>query len=148
MGKAELIKARYNVARIIGFVIIQAFFFYWVIARFVVKPSFDSSQNLQVLRLIFYFLAAGGFLGIFFLKRIMLQKTPQDDLETLLKKLMTSNIAVFAVCEAPALYGLVLRFIGGPISDFYILTTYSLLLMTIFFPRLSQWEEYTAGVNS
>ncbi len=55
---------------------------------------------------------------------------------------------VLALCEASTLYGLILYFMGGGLKDFYILMAYSLTLFVLFFPRFSQWEEYTAGVQS
>jgi hypothetical protein len=57
-----------------------------------------------------------------------------DDIEALVRWRM-GNIASFVLCEAVALYGFVLRFLGGTLlqaAPFYVC---ALLLMLLFIPR-------------
>jgi ATP synthase subunit C len=58
------------------------------------------------------------------------------------KKLFTVSVVALAMCEAIAIYGLVLFLIGGNRADFYGLAAFSLVAFAIHFPRRSQWEEW------
>ncbi len=149
MDRTELIKKNYNAVRLVGFAMIGSLFFYWMVARFVAPASSSTSQEpVGILRVMFYFLASASFPGILMLKKLFLQKKPQNNLTILLGKLTISSISVMALCETPAVYGLILYFVGGSRLDFYILGAYSLLLFAVFFPRFSQWQEYTSGTTS
>lgn len=52
------------------------------------------------------------------------------------------RIVTYALCEAPALFGLVLFFLGRNPSDFHIFQLISLFFFAAYFPRFSQWEEW------
>jgi len=56
--------------------------------------------------------------------------------------LMTSAIIGYALCESVAIFGLVLFFLTQKSLDFYLFLGLSLTLFAVFFPRLSQWEEW------
>jgi F0F1-type ATP synthase membrane subunit c/vacuolar-type H+-ATPase subunit K len=58
------------------------------------------------------------------------------------KKLFTVSVVALAMCEAIAIYGLVLFLIAGNRADFYSFAAFSLLAFAIHFPRRSQWEEW------
>jgi F0F1-type ATP synthase membrane subunit c/vacuolar-type H+-ATPase subunit K len=58
------------------------------------------------------------------------------------KKLFMVSMVALALCEAIAIYGLVLFMIGGNRADFYGFAAVSLLAFAIYFPRRSQWEDW------
>lgn len=58
------------------------------------------------------------------------------------KKLFTVSVVALTMCEAIAIYGLVLFLIGGNRADFYGFAAFSLLAFAIHFPRRSKWEEW------
>ena len=145
MEKFDILKKEYRLVYLQGLVMAGAPFLYWVLIQFFIQSSRSSNESITLLRYALYFMAAIHLIAIFFLKKILLQKKPQDALIVLVGKLKRSAMTTLALCEAPALYGLVLYFIGGSRVDFYILVIYSLMLFGAFFPRLSQWEKYTAG---
>ena len=63
------------------------------------------------------------------------------------QKLLNAAIVSYAFCEAPALYGLVLFFIGKEKFDFYLLSAISIISFAIYFPRYHQWEEWMKTAN-
>ena len=147
MDRFEVLRKEYRVIVLIGMPLVSSLFIYWLLIQFIIPPPQASQRAGDSLRYVIYFLAAINVAGILFLKKIFLQKKSQDHLTTLVAKLRISTIVTFALCEAPAIYGLLLYIIGGSRKDFYALAVYSLLLFAVFFPRLNQWQEYTASAT-
>ena len=101
-----------------------------------------SFPEIQILRYILYGPALFQVLTIQVLQRTLLKKAPGGELQVLAGKLSTSAIVIYALCETPAIYGLVLFLLAGLYQDFYLLLAYSLGLLLIHFPRYSRWEEW------
>ena len=57
-------------------------------------------------------------------------------------KLSTAAIITFALCEIPAVFGLVLYFLGRNATDFYLFLIISMFFFANHFPKFSQWEEW------
>jgi hypothetical protein len=57
--------------------------------------------------------------------------------------LATAAVITYALCEVPAIFGLVLFVLGRDVSDFYLFLIISLLSFSIHFPKFSQWEEWS-----
>jgi F0F1-type ATP synthase membrane subunit c/vacuolar-type H+-ATPase subunit K len=53
----------------------------------------------------------------------------------------TQSVVELALAEAIAVQGLVLFMVGGQPMDFYGFAAVSLLVLAVYFPRLSRWEE-------
>ena len=145
MTGPEALTKDYMVIRLIGFSMISILFVCWALTQFVHLPGKTSQDAIVWIRCLLYLIAAASFATIVFLKKIFLQKNPQDNLSTLITKLKMSAIITFGICETPGIYGLVLYFIGGSRTDFYVLAVYSLVLFAIFYPRINQWEEHVAS---
>jgi hypothetical protein len=62
-----------------------------------------------------------------------------------LRALATLAIVRAAVCEVPAIAGLLLFLLTGCRADFYALAVFSLVLEIYNFPRLQAWEEKLRG---
>jgi len=60
----------------------------------------------------------------------------------LVQRLLTASIVALAMCEAIAIYGLVLFLVGGQRLDFYGFAAFALLAFAAYFPRRSQWEAW------
>ena len=58
----------------------------------------------------------------------------------LVPRLLTASIVALAMCEAIAIYGLVLFLLGGRRADFYGFAAFALVGFAVYFPRRSQWE--------
>ncbi len=61
---------------------------------------------------------------------------------TLIARLLTLSIVRLAICKAIAIFGVVLFFLGGRWPDFYGFGLASLAASAVYFPRLSQREDW------
>lgn len=61
--------------------------------------------------------------------------------EETIKSLTILAVSKAAICEVPAVAGLVMFLLTGFRADFYLLVVFSLALEVYHFPRLGQWEE-------
>ncbi len=59
----------------------------------------------------------------------------------LVGRLQTSAIVALALCEAVALYGLVLFMLSGRAIDYYIFAALALVGFVLYFPRQEAWQE-------
>jgi ATP synthase subunit C len=111
--------------------------------------GFFPVARLDVLRIVLVAMAVANLVVI----RILVPKllaTPAKGVEirgqprasAVVKKLFTASVFALAMCEAVAIYGLVLFLIGGNRADFYGFAAFSLVAFAIHFPRRSQWEEW------
>jgi len=57
-------------------------------------------------------------------------------------RLTTAAVVTYALCETPAIFGLVLFFMGRNSSDFHLFLLISLFFFAVYFPKYSQWEEW------
>ncbi len=62
-------------------------------------------------------------------------------------RLVSASTISFALCEAIAIYGLVLFLINGARRDFYIFFCLSLLAFAVHFPREERWLEWTRKIK-
>lgn len=106
-------------------------------------PMSQSGPLLDNLRFISVFFAFAAYFIINYLRKKLLVKKPGDSHETLLAKLGLANLVCLALCEIPALFGLVLFFFSGNPRDFYPLAVISLLLFYAFFPRYPFWAVWS-----
>lgn len=59
-----------------------------------------------------------------------------------IQRLVTAAIISFALSESVAIYGLVLFFIQGDMTDLYLFLLLSLFYFSIFFPKYGAWEAW------
>jgi hypothetical protein len=60
----------------------------------------------------------------------------------LVQRLLTASLVTLAMCQAIAIYGLVLFLLGGQRADFYGFAAFALVGFAVYFPRRSQWEAW------
>ena len=104
--------------------------------------------NTSTLRFFFYALAVIQVIIIRVLRGFLLRKPPSASTKTLISRLYTTSILIFALCEVPVLFGLVLFFMSGFYRDFYVLLFVSFFLMFMFFPKYNNWADWLKGSNS
>jgi hypothetical protein len=75
------------------------------------------------------------------IRGILLQGKSGEDARVRLQRLQRASIFTTALCEVPAVLGLVLLVIGGSRTDFYALLALSAVMLAAYFPRLSPWQE-------
>ncbi|HET6364271.1 MAG TPA: hypothetical protein VFG02_04425 [Nitrospirota bacterium] len=62
-----------------------------------------------------------------------------------IQRLMTAAVITYAFCELIAVLGLVLYFLGGSPTDFYVFMLISLFFFSLYFPKYGRWEEWMIG---
>ena len=103
--------------------------------------------NTVTLRYFFYALAVIQVIIIRVLRGFLLRKPPSASAKTLIRRLYTTSILIFALCEVPVLFGLVLFLMSGFYKDFYVLLFVSSFLMFMFFPKYNNWADWVKGNN-
>ena len=96
-----------------------------------------------ILKYFFYILGASAIVALkAVLPRLDVKKPTQEETAGLL---MLLAILRAAVCELPAVSGLILFILTGYYRDFYLLALFSIALEIFYFPRLGAWEERLRG---
>jgi hypothetical protein len=134
------LKARYLAVNFIGLAMIAAVFVYagvveflkWRYAPFAGFARFYP-HTISLLKFAFLALAAAQYGIIKALQKILPAKTADN--------LAQAAVITFALCEAVALFGLVLFLLAGNAMDFYVFMIISLGFFYLFFPKYAQWEE-------
>lgn len=148
----EDLKKPYRTTALISSAIIASLFIYIVVtviikAQYVSFEGFASSFNLTPLRYGLYVLALIQLMIIIKIRGILFKKTSFENIEEVIIKLSRTSIITSALCEVPALFGLILFLLGGSSRDFYILVIWSGFLFLLYFPRYSNWEKWAKSVR-
>jgi F0F1-type ATP synthase membrane subunit c/vacuolar-type H+-ATPase subunit K len=142
--KSGNLKQRYLVTNFIGLAMIGSVFIYAVIVE-IFKRYYAPFQGFaalppklaEMLTYILLFVALVFYFVIRFLKRKVATQSPQF--------LPQIAILTFALCEAVAVFGLMLFLLTGNSLDFYMFFAVSLLLFYLFFPKYDHWEKIVAA---
>ncbi len=114
-------------------------------------PDFQGILERFDLPWIRYAFYALGLLQIFlikFIRETFTKSVTTVDEKTLISHLNKISTMSAALCEVPAILGLVLFFLSGSTKDFYVLLFISLALFVLFFPRYTNWEEWIKSKTS
>jgi len=111
-------------------------------ARFRPFHGFVAVTDLQRLRYAFFALAIVAVILVRVLRQALLRRASHDDAKTALHRLQRASLVTLVLAEVPAILGLVLFFFGGLNIDFYLLLFASILLVFMYYPRRSAWEEW------
>lgn len=147
MEQDTIIKKYFKMALIISGVIIGSLLAYLIVVeifRSKLSPftGYVELSSPQSIRYIFYLAAALQIVVIRLLRGVLLRAKSTDSEEKLVLKLFRASIMTSVLAEVPALMGLVLFFLGGFNSDFYILLFVSFFLVFMFFPRINNWKTW------
>lgn len=127
----ENIEARYRSMVIIWIAQIMSVVMFFVVTQFVDVPDDRAENNI----LSFVFAAVGTFCAIIsFIVRAKLLRQSVDKQDLAL--VQTANIAGRALCEVPAILGVIERFIL-PGREYLLLLLISALAMLLHYPRRS-----------
>ena len=147
MEPMEDLKKAYQTSLIINSGIIAGLVIYAVVVE-LLKSRYDPFEGfvdfaqIAFLRYLFYGLAIMQIFIIRVLRGALLRVSQSDDSKTLIVKLSRTSIATAALCELPAVFGIVLFLLGGHSRDFYLLLGLSFVLVFLYFPRYRNWEEW------
>lgn len=147
MENREDLKRTLKTASMIGLTVIASLLIYLVIVevlRSQLKPfrGFAPLPGTSTFRYVCYGLAVLEVLIIRFAQSLLLKRAPGDTVKVTVQKLFRASILTVCLSEVPAILGLVLFLIAGLNKDFYALLAVSLVLVFMYFPRLSSWEAW------
>jgi hypothetical protein len=147
MDQQLVLKRTYQVNALIGAAMVISVFIYIVIIEVVkyykIELGFFYPDIFEKISVGFVLASIAIYFLINFIRKLILRKKPGDNIPNLIVKLSFANIVSMALCELPALFGLILFWGTGIYRDCYILMIISLVLFYKFFPRYSFWEEWT-----
>jgi hypothetical protein len=114
------------------------------ILRAVYRPfrGFAAFAGIQQLRYAVFGAAVAVIVLIRVLRPRLLRKASREDDKTALHRLQRAAIVTVVLGEIPGILGLGLFLLGGYNIDFYVLVFASLLLVFMYFPRRTAWEEW------
>jgi len=143
---AEAIKKRYLTAVIAAAGIITAIVIYTVaveaLCRGGYKPPLTPPAS-YLATYAFYIAATAALMAVRLATRVMDEKKPT--LEGTVKLLTKLAIIRAAICEVPAVCGLILFILTGDRRSFYLLIVFAAALEVYYFPRLAAWKERLRG---
>jgi F0F1-type ATP synthase membrane subunit c/vacuolar-type H+-ATPase subunit K len=157
----DKLRAAYRVSVIIGLAIMASLLVYAILVGLFENGSIAlsdtpalSGSGLEIMK----FALLGASAVIFFVIRFVnarllnagggrdqaidTRPRPATGTEAEFGRLTTASIITYALCETPAIFGLVLYVLGRNSADFYLFLMASLFYFATNFPRFSQWEEW------
>jgi hypothetical protein len=114
----------------------------YIRARFGPFSGFLAVSDPKLLRYAFFALAIATVIAIRALRPRLLRKVAGDDDKTALHRIQRAFLMTIVLAEVPGTLGLLLFLMAGLNIDFYFLLFASLLLVFMYFPRRSAWEEW------
>lgn len=146
LKKAHRIAFLLNVA-IIGTLIVYAIVIEIIRRQFAPFAGFAVISDISVLRYLFYGIVVINIFVIRFLRNLTLRKSSSADTQILIRRLLRSAVITAALCEVPALLGLILFLLVGSIRDFYQMAGLSFILVFLHFPRYGIWEAWIKNTH-
>ncbi len=141
LKKAHQIAFTLNAA-IIGTLIIYAIVIEVIRRQLAPFTGFGEISDISVVRYLFYGIVVIDVFVIRVLRNLILRKSSSDDARSIIQKLFRSALITAALCEVPALLGLLFFLLAGSIRDFYQLAGLSFILVFLHFPRYGNWETW------
>jgi hypothetical protein len=148
----EDLKKAYLTSTIVNSAIIASLVVYVVVAE-MIKAQYEPFEgfvkgfDLPPLRYALYVLALVQLMVMIKIRGILLRKISFDGPEEAISRLSRTSLITSALCEAPAIFGLVLYLLGGLSRDFYVLLAWSGFLFFLYFPRYSNWESWVKSAR-
>ncbi len=142
------LEASFRTTRIISLAFIGSLLVYASIVALIqttFQPfgGFAPSVPLDLLRPLLYLLSLVIFGVIHLLKRVLFgsERLHGQGMQGLFIALQSGHILLFALAEAPVLYGLLLFLFAGWAGDFFLLSFLALFYQLSLSPRRERWEE-------
>lgn len=144
--KPEEIRQAYTVSAVVAAAIVGAIVFYTVIVEVLLRMGhspFIAPPAAYAVKYAVYFISVSTLFTLKFIESRFGGK--MNSPEETLSALRGLAIVKAAVCELPAVGGLILFLLTGYRADFYLLAVFALALEIWHFPRLPRWEERLRG---
>jgi hypothetical protein len=156
----EKLRAAYRVAVIIGLAMMASLLVYLIIVGLFEKGYVEIKTVVLpggVLEIIKFVLLGASVVSYFLIGVITgkilavgqgregtsgARPQPTTGIASEFGPLVNAAVVTFAVCELPAIFGLILFFTGRNASDFHLFLLISLFFFATKFPKFSSWEEW------
>jgi F0F1-type ATP synthase membrane subunit c/vacuolar-type H+-ATPase subunit K len=159
-GDMNDLRKAYRTAAFIGLAMIASVLIYAIIVELVRKGTIPltgvpemSADRLNSLKYVLFGVSAVLFFLIRIINGKILSKgAPAGPVRAAappeIQRLVTAAVASYALSEAPAIFGLIVFFLGRVVEDFYVFMLISLFFFSYYFPKYSQWEEWARRKGS
>lgn len=127
---------------VIGSLLLYAFLAEFLLSQILALRSQLQVKDVRMLRYVFFGLSILSVAVLRLMRGAILRKPPEDDWKRRITKLQKSSLISLALCECPAIFGLVLLLLTGMKRDFYFLLIVSLILVFLYFPRFKNWKSW------
>jgi hypothetical protein len=145
--------------RVVYGAMVGSILIYWIVVQVIRKVGQiprgrDIFGAVDWLRYPLYVLGLAACVAVIVMRRrlfdpeAVVRRARGHNLPDLLSALSSDQVLVFAVCEAPAILGLALYFVGGYLLDFYILAVVSLLAFALAFPSAIEWRQVLVRIRT
>jgi hypothetical protein len=150
MDIRDEIRSSLRTISLVGVSTIVSLLIYLAIAEFIrarFRPfqGFAAVGNVQQLRYVFFGAAIVTVILIRVIRQMLLKVHARGDIQGGLRRLQRASLVTIVLSEVPAVLGLVLFLVAGRNIDFYLLLLVSMVLLFMYFPRRSAWEDWLAG---
>jgi hypothetical protein len=149
MFNQEELRSHLRIAASVGTAVVASLVLYLVLVevlRAVYRPfrGFVATNDIQPIRYAVFGAAVVVIILIRVLRPRLLRMEPQADSKAVLIRLQRTAILTMVLGEIPSILGLGLFLVTGSNVDFYVLLFASLLLVFMYFPRRTAWEEWSS----
>lgn len=152
MNQTESLKKIYNVAFIVNVAIVGTLILYAVVIEILRRQlaPFQGLTEVSNVTLLRYALYGIAILNIFFIRvarGLLLRKPSSEEFNFLRFKLLQASLVTAALCEIPAILGLILFLLTGSVRDYYQLAGVSFILVFLHFPRYGNWDAWIKNTD-
>lgn len=120
-----------------------------VVAEQIIRHSFRpfygwgkiTFGQIPTFRYIFYAISVAVLILMRLLQSLVTRFSPEIDFYQALQRLTLGTIIPLSLAEIPAILGFIFFLLTGLSRDFYVLVIVSVILLFMYFPRKSFWQE-------
>ncbi len=151
-GSSQRLRASFRTLRVTYFGMLSSLLVYWVVVMLTRKVGAipagrGTYAETDWLRYPLYVVGAGLAVLVVVLRRRLLEpamvrdRATGGDAQAWLNAIFTVYVIAFAVAEIPAILGLALYFVGGYLTDFWVMSALTLFAFAAAWPREGQGAE-------
>lgn len=151
-GSSQRLRASFRTLRVIYFGMLSSLLVYWIVVMLTRKVgSIPEGRGAYTetdwLRYPLYVVGAGLTVLVAVLRRRLLEpamvreRATGSDAQSWLNAIVTAFVIIFALAEIPAILGLALYFVGGYLTDFWVMSVFTLFAFASAYPREDRGAE-------
>lgn len=145
--------------RVVYGAMLSSILVYWIVVQVIrrvgqIPRGRDTFAAVDWLRYPLFVLGVAACVAVLVMRKRLfapddvVRRSRGRNLPEVLSSLSSNQILVFAVGEVPVTLGLALYFVGGYLSDFYILAGLSVVALALAFPSAVEWGRVLTRIRS